>query len=134
MGQSFIVQVPNCPGELGHLARALGTRGINVQHLVGCGSGESCCALLVTDDAESTDEVLRGIGLDYVLGGCVVAEIADTDGAIDGVKARLADGGVKLHRSCVVSRGNGRMEVGLAVDDESRAREALGMAHAAAGA
>ncbi len=127
MGSPFIVQLPNRPGELGHLARALGMRGVNIQHICGSGAGDLACALLSTDDDDATSDVLRSMGMQYVHGDTLVAEVEDRPGATEDLLERLTDSGVHVKGHCITGRREGRAEVALAVDDEARARQVLGL-------
>ena len=62
MGRQFVVQLDNRPGELAHLARALGTRGINITHISCAGTGTIACAYMTTTDDGETRHVLSGLG------------------------------------------------------------------------
>ena len=49
MERQFVVQLDNRPGELAHLARALGARGINITHISCAGTGKLACAFMTTE-------------------------------------------------------------------------------------
>ncbi len=132
MAQPFVVQLPNRPGELAHLATGLCARGINLTQIQGSAAGEMACALLYTDNDEATADVLRSMGYSYVIGSTLIVEIEDTPGALGSLTSRLEHGGVVLTGCCVVGRHNGRAEWSLSVDNEPLARRLLGMRKAAA--
>ncbi len=127
MGQPFIVQLANRPGELGHLTRALAARGIDIKYISGSGAGDLACAVLTTDDDGATADVLRSMGASFVTGSTLMVEIEDVPGALARLTTRLGEAGVNIEGFCIVGHRNSRAEVALAVDDEVRAREVLGL-------
>jgi hypothetical protein len=127
MGQPFVVQLPNRPGELAHLARGLCLRGINIIQIQGSAAGDLACALIYTDNDKATSEVLQSMGYSYVAGSTLMVEIEDTPCALADVTTKLAKAGVNLKGCCIVGRREGRADVSLSVDDEAKAREALGL-------
>jgi hypothetical protein len=128
MGQEFVVQLPNKPGELAHLARALCARGVNIVQILQSTAGDLTCAQIFTDccDDDTTD-VLRGMGYPFVAGDSVRVEIEDTPCAFGEVSDLLTGAGIALKGCCVVDRTNGRATWALSVDKEDAAREALGL-------
>jgi hypothetical protein len=128
MGQQFVVQLPNRPGELAHLAKALCARGVNIVQIVQHTAGDLTCAEVYTDccDDDTTD-VLRGMGYPFVTGSSVKVEIEDTPCAFSEVSDLLAGAGVALKSCCVLDRTNGRATWALSVDKETKARAVLGL-------
>jgi hypothetical protein len=127
MGQPFVVQLPNRPGELAHLAQGLCDRGVNIHQIQGSAAGDLGLALIYTDNDEITRDVLDTLGLSYVTGGTLLLELDDTPGALGDLTRKLEQGGVQLHGCCVVGRHNGRVEWSLSLDDDRLARKVLGM-------
>ncbi len=127
MGQPFVVQLPNRPGELAHLAKGLCARGVNIVQIQGSAAGDLACALIYTDNDEATGEVLRSMGYSFVAGSTLIVEIEDTPCALSEVTGKLARGGVNLKGCCIIGRREGRAEWSLSVDDESKARAILGI-------
>jgi hypothetical protein len=127
MGQ-FVVQMPNRPGELSHLARALCARGVNIVQIQQSTAGQLACALIYTDCCDDdTADVLHSMGYQYVAGSSVNVHIEDSPCALGDVAHKLAQGGVNIKSCCVISRQNGTAEWSLSVDNELRAREILGL-------
>jgi hypothetical protein len=128
MGQQFVVQLPNKPGELARLAKALCARGVNIVQIQQTTAGDLTCAHIYTDccDDDTTD-VLRGMGYPFVLGSSVKVEIEDTPCAFGEINDLLTGAGVSLKSCCVVDRTNGRATWALSVDKEVVAREVLGL-------
>ena len=131
MGRQFVVQLDNRPGELAHLARALGTRGINITHISCAGTGTIACAFMTTTEDEQTRDVLRGLGHDFVEGATVVVDVLDQPGGLAEVAERLATAGVNIHGTLCIGRRAGVIEMAFAVDDEAKARAALAQAQLA---
>ena len=77
MAQPFVVQLPNRPGELAHLAKGLCARGINLAQIQGSSAGDMACALIYTDDDKATAEVLHSMGYSFVTGSTLIVEIED---------------------------------------------------------
>ena len=129
MGQPFVVQLPNHPGELAHLAKALCARGINIVQIQGSSTvGDLACALIYTDCCEEdTGEVLRSMGYRYVVGATLLVEIEDSPCALGDLTEKLADGGVHVTGFCKIGVHDGTAEWSLSVDDEGHAREILGL-------
>jgi len=128
MGQQFVVQLPNRPGELSRLAKALCARGVNIVQISQSTAGDLTCAQIYTDccDDDTTD-VLRGMGYPFVTGSSVKVEIEDSPCAFGEISDLLTDAGIALKGCCVVDRTNGRATWALSVDKEERAREVLGL-------
>ncbi len=127
MGEPFVVQLANRPGELGHLAHALGMRGINILQMAGSSAGDQACAVVTTDDDDATNEVLHSMGVDFVTGSTLIVEVPDEPDGIGKLTQRLGHEGVNIRGFCIVGRRCGRAEIALAVDDECKAREVLGI-------
>jgi hypothetical protein len=131
MGRQFVVQLDNRPGELAHLARALGGRGVDISHISCAGTGSLACAFISTADEAVTREVLHGLGHDYLEGETVVVDVIDEPGGFADVAEKLAACGVNILGAMCVGRREGVMEMAFAVDDSDKARGALAPAQLA---
>jgi hypothetical protein len=127
MSQPFVVQLPNRPGELAHLAKGLCARGVNIVQIHGSSAGDLACALIYTDDDETTAEVLHSMGYSFVTGSTLIVEIEDTPCALGDLTLQLERGGVSIKGCCVIGRRDGRAEWSLSVDNEPLARQILGI-------
>jgi hypothetical protein len=127
MRTQFIVQLENRPGALAELARALGNRGVNIDHVAGGGAGTIGYAAFSTDDDEAARAVLATSGHEYTEGASFVVDLPDRPGGLADVTEKLADAGMSIHGLLVVGRRDGRMSVALAVDDVEAARRVLGL-------
>jgi hypothetical protein len=127
MGEPFIVQLANRPGELAHLTRALAARGIDINYISGSGAGDLACALLTTDDDVATGEVLRSMGVTFVTGSTLIVEVPDRPGELAKLTERLGREGVNIQGFCIIGHRAGMAEVAFSVDDEPKARRILGL-------
>ncbi len=126
MARQFVVQLENRPGELAHLARALGARGIDIRHVASVGAGPLACAFLTTSDDRATREVLHGLGHAYIEGDPVLVDVDDRPGGLADSIERLGGAGVNILGTIIVGRRPGVVEMVFCVDDEARAHAALG--------
>lgn len=131
MHGQFVVQLDNRPGELAHLARALGARGINIVHISCAGTGRIACAFMTTAEQEETRAVLRSLGHDFIEGETVVVDVADSPGGLADVAERFAKAGVNILGTLIIGRREGVVEMAFAVDDHEKARAALSQQPAA---
>ncbi len=127
MARQFVVQLENRPGELAHLAHAFGARGINIVHVACVGAGPLACMFVTTDDDEGARKVLHGLGHEYIEGQPIMVEVEDRPGGLAEVTDRLAAAGVNVTGMLAVGRRPGIVEMTFCVDDEAKAREALGL-------
>ncbi len=127
MVRQFVIQLANRPGELAHVARALGTRGINIRHISCVGAGPLACAFITSNDDQATRKVLRGLGHEFIEGDTIVVDVEDRPGGLADVAEKLAAAGVNITGTLCVGRRPGIMEMAFSVDDEARARDALGL-------
>lgn len=127
MARQFVVQLENRPGELAHLARAFAARGINIHHVACVGAGPLACMFVTTDDDAGARKVLYGLGHEFIEGQPIMVEVADRPGGLAEVSEKLAAAGVNITGVLPVGRLPGVVEMAFCVDDEEKAREALGL-------
>jgi hypothetical protein len=126
MPEHFVIQLPNHPGELARLARALAARGINIVHAACGGAGPVAFAYLETDHVDETGKVLSGMGYEFLAGKTIVVECPDQPGALAALAEELATVGVNIEGVMTACRNAGKVEIALTVDDVEKARAALG--------
>lgn len=125
MPEHFVIQLPNRPGELAHLARALAARGINIVHIAAGGAGPMAFAYLETDRFAETRDSLSGMGYEFLAGKTIVVECLDEPGALARLAEELAAVGVNIDGVMTASHSNGKVDIALTVDDLDKARAAL---------
>jgi hypothetical protein len=124
----FAVQLDNRPGELAHLARALGARGINISHIWCAGAGATVGVFLTTTENEATRHVLRCLGHEFIEGQTIVIDVPDQPGGLADAAERLAAAGVNIQGTLCIGKRSGVIEMAFAVDDETKALAALAAA------
>lgn len=127
MGLQFVIQLDNHPGELAHLTRTLSGRGIDIHHVSCVGAGPLACMFVTTGDDDVTRDVLRGLGHSFIEGQAVMVEVPDCPEGLAEVTERLGNGGVRITGMLPVGRKPGVVEMAFCVDDEAKARAALGL-------
>lgn len=127
MSRQFVVQLENHPGELAHFVHAFAARGIDIRHVACVGAGPLACMFVTTDDDDAAREVLHGLGRLFIEGEPILIELEDRPGALAAVTERLAVAGVNVTGMLIVGRRPGAVDMTFCVDDDARAREALGM-------
>lgn len=127
MARQFVIQLDNRVGELAHLARALAARGIDIRHVWCFGTGRLACAFIVPDDDDRMRNVLEGLGHEFIEGNPIVVDVDDRPGGLADVAERLAAAGVLITGTMCIGERPGIIEMAFTVDDEDRAREALGL-------
>lgn len=126
MGRQFVVQVDDRPGALAHVARALGARGVNIEHIAGAaeGGGGGLVILSVSDDGEAR-EVLRSAGYRFSEEEELRITIPDTPGSLAAASQHLADAHVNVRSVMIVAHREGVVDVAFTVDDRTKAEEVL---------
>jgi hypothetical protein len=127
MARQFVVQLPNNPGELTHIVRTFAGRHVRINHVACVGTGTLQCMFLTTTDDDAARGVLRGLGHDFIEGEPIMVEAPDEPGALAEVSGRLAEAGVQVTGVIQAGTRPGVVEWALCVDDEPKAREALGL-------
>lgn len=127
MGREFVIKLENRPGELAHLARALAVRGIDIHQVASVGAGPCASMFMTTTQPDETREVLNGLGHEFMEGELIVLDVEDRPGGLADVTEKLARAGVNILGVMTVGRRPGFAEMTFAVDDEAKARAALGM-------
>ena len=127
MARQFVVQLDNHPGELAQLSRTFAQRGVQIHHADCAGTGPLQCMFVTFTDDDAARPVLRGLGHEFIEGEPVLVEIPDEPGSLSVVSQQLADAGVMVTGVIQAGSKPGRLEMAFCVDDEHRARLALGL-------
>lgn len=127
MSVEFVVQLENHPGALATFARSLAARGIDIRSIASGGLGSLGYAVISTDDAEATRDVLRACGHPFSEGHPVIVEVEDRPGALASIAERLADAGINIGGVTIVGRSATMVEVAITTGDPEGTRRALGL-------
>lgn len=126
----FTVKVKNEPGTLAKIAEAIARRGVDITAVGGGGIGDVGVAALMTDNDAATREALREANCEFSEAEAIVADVEDRPGTLARVTRALADAGVNVQGLLVVQSMGDRARLAFAVDDATKAREALASAGA----
>ena len=121
----FTVKLKNEPGALARVAAAMASRGVDVRALGGGGIGEVGVAMFVTDNDMATREALMATNSEFSEAEAIVADVVDRPGTLARLTQALADAGVNVQGAVVMQWMNDRARLAFAVDDPTKAREAL---------
>ena len=127
MARQFVVQLENHPGELARLSRTFAQRGVQIHHAACAGTGPLQCMFVTFTDDDAARSVLKGLGHPFIEGEPIMVEIPDEPGALGEVSQKLAEAGVRVTGMIQAGRKPGLIEMAFCVDDEAKAREALGL-------
>ena len=127
MARQFVVQLANHPGELAQLSRTFAQRGVQIHHAACVGTGPLQCMFVTFTDDDAARSVLKGLGHPFIEGEPIMVEIPDEPGALGEVSQKLAEAGVRVTGMIQAGRKPGLIEMAFCVDDEAKAREALGL-------
>jgi hypothetical protein len=127
MARQFVVQLENHPGELTHIVKAFAARSVKIHHVACVGTGRLQCMFLTTTDDDAARAVLVGLGHEFIEGEPIMVEILDRPGALAEVSGKLAEAGILVTGLIEAGTRPGVTEWAICVDDEPKAREALGL-------
>jgi hypothetical protein len=125
MSKQFTVRLKNEPGALAQLAARLGEHGIDIRTIGAGAVGSYGCAVLSTSNDSAAQDVLRKAHYTFVEGEVLNVGVEDRPGALAKLTGRLAEAGVNITGVVVLSRHQGKAELGLTVDNVDAARRIL---------
>jgi len=121
----FTVDLANQPGELARLCEAMAGRGINlVLSAIAREVGGSVA--FIADDEAGAREVLDGAGLQYAMRPALTIRMENQPGAGAATFRKLANAGVNAGLLLPVRVSDALFFAVICVDDQDKARQALG--------
>jgi hypothetical protein len=121
----FTVDLANQPGELARLCEAMAGRGINLV-LSAIARGDGGTVAFIADDEASAQEVLGGAGLQFAMRPALTIRMENQPGTGAATFRKLADAGVNADLLLPVRVSDALFFAVICVDDQDRARQALG--------
>jgi hypothetical protein len=125
MAKLFTVRLKNEPGALARLTDRLGEHGIDIRTIGAGAVGSYGCAVLSTSNDSEAREILRKARYTFIEGDVLNVGVEDRPGALAKLTGRLAEAGVNITGVVILSRHQGKAELGLTVDDVDTARRIL---------
>lgn len=123
--KEFRVTLANRPGELAKLASLLGNEGVNIETTSGIAFGENSVITLIVDDETKTRDLLSKNGFAFEEKGALIVEVLDRPGELGNLLSKLAEKGINIESDYLLSKGEGKAQLVLTVDDLGKAKEIL---------
>lgn len=128
----FTVEMENRPGQLARLCEAMADNNINLV-LSAAARGEEGTIVFVADDEAAAQTVLQDAGLSYDMRPALTIRLENQPGTGASTFRKLADAGVNAELLLPVRVSDEFFFAVICVDDEDKARDALGAQIVAAG-
>lgn len=122
----FTVDLANQPGELARLCEALADRGINLV-LSAMAWEDGGTVAFIADDEAAAQAVLEDVGLPYAMRPALTIRMENQPGTGAATFRKLADAGVNTDLLLPVRVSDELFFAVICVDDQDKAREALGV-------
>ena len=123
--QAFIVELPNQPGSMAAVCKALGGRGVNITGMAGATSGDVGSLAFAADDEDGARAVLQTHGWSFREVETVVASLEHRPGSLGEAARRMADAGVNVETMFATGMDGDRVQVAFGVSDSAAAKAAL---------
>ena len=121
----FTVEMENQPGELARLCEAMAAGQINLV-LSASGRGDEGTVVFVADDEAGAQAALLDVGLRYEMRPALTVRMDNQPGSGAVAFRKLADAGVNADVLLPVRVSDDLFFAVICVDDEEKARDALG--------
>ena len=121
----FTVDLANQPGELARLCEAMAGRGINLV-LSAIAREDGGTVAFIADDEAGAREVLDGAGLQYAMRPALTIRMENQPGTGAATFRKLASAGVNADLLLPVRVSDALFFAVICVDDQDKARQALG--------
>jgi hypothetical protein len=121
----FTMDLANQPGELARLCEAMAARGINVVlSAITCADGATVA--FIADDEDAAQTVLEHEGMPYAMRPALTIRMENQPGTGAATFRKLADAGVNADLLLPVRVSDEVFFAVICVDDQDKARHALG--------
>ena len=121
----FTVDLTNQPGELARLCEAMAERGINLV-LSAIAREDGGTVAFIADDEDGAQEVLDGASLQYAMRPALTIRMENQPGTGAATFRKLANAGVNADLLLPVRVSDALFFAVICVDDQDKARQALG--------
>jgi hypothetical protein len=121
----FTVDLKNQPGELARLCEAMAGNGVNLV-LSATAHGDGGTVVFIADDEAGAQAVLLDAGIGYAMRPALTIRMENQPGTGAATFRKLADAGVNADLLLPVRVSDDLFFAVICVDDQDKAREALG--------
>lgn len=121
----FNIDCAHRPGQLADVLEALAGSGINILALIGHGEGDKATIMLVPENPDQAEDVLKGLGVTFRK--CDVVAVTSASGTGQGsmIARKVGDAGVNMEYAYATTSGAGESTFILAAKDIDAALKAL---------
>jgi len=116
------VEVPDRPGELGKLADALGTAGVNIDRISAETGGGRAYVSVIADQPAAARAALKSAGYPFRERTVLIVRLDDKPGALADLTRKLGTAGVNITSVIHLETVAGHAQLAIGVDDLARAR------------
>jgi hypothetical protein len=127
LSTQIVVLLENRPGALADLASVLSASEINIEAILLEGSVDFGMVRLHVSNTRKAEKALRDAGYQYRTGEAITLKLPNAPGQLEDVARKLAKAKVNIDALFGTTSGTGTPELVLMVDDEVKARKALGL-------
>jgi len=122
----IVVLLENHPGALADLASVIAEAGVNIEAILLEGSVDFGMVRLHVDSPRKAEKALKDGGYQYRTGEAITLKLPNKPGQLADVCAKLAKAKINIDSLFGTTSGSGSPELVIMVDDEAKARKALG--------
>lgn len=122
----FSMSLPDEPGQLARVSRALSEAEVNILTLCAIGRAAPNVAV-VTEQVIEARLCLDKLGIEYTVNELLTLVMPDRPGSLADFADRLSNAGVNITSIYVLSRYRGDTELAFSVDDVDKARATLNL-------
>jgi len=120
------MSLPDEPGQLARVSRALSEAEVNILTLCAIGRAAPNVAV-VTEQVIEARLCLDKLGIEYTVNELLTLVMPDRPGSLADFADRLSNAGVNITSIYVLSRYRGDTELAFSVDDVDKARATLNL-------
>lgn len=123
----IVVLLENRPGALAELASVLSDAGVNIEAILLEGSVDFGMVRVHVDSPRKAEKALKDGGYQYRTGEAITLKLPNKPGQLAEICTKLAKAKINIDSIFGTTSGTGSPELVIMVDDEPKARKALGL-------
>jgi hypothetical protein len=127
LSTQIVVLLENRPGALAELAGVLSASEVNIEAILLEGSVDFGMVRLHVSNTRKAEKALKEAGYQYRTGEAITLKLPNQPGQLEEVAKKLAKATVNIDALFGTTSGSGSPELVIMVDDEAKARKALGL-------
>jgi hypothetical protein len=120
--KEFRITLPNEPGQLGRVAEALGSYGINIMTVAAIGAANPVVAI-VTDQEDKTRETLSNLGLNFQEMELLMIKLSHKPEELGIFAKKLGEVNVNIESIYLFEESGGEVKIAFTVSDSVKAKQ-----------